>query len=190
MDTCSCCFQCRWPGTSICDRDKRRRLEHELGTAPQNERSHDVEAKLKVKVLPHGEGLEVPQYHTEGAAGLDLRAAIENPIVVRPHSFEIIPCGIAVEVPEGFVGDVRGRGGLAFKHGLSVVHGVGTVDWDYRGEMMVPLLNHSGVDYVIKRGDRIAQLVILPVQRVAVEVVEALGETVRGEGAFGSTGRS
>ncbi len=125
-------------------------------------------------------------------------------MAIPPGEVRIIPCGICVEIPEGFVGDVRGRGGLAFKHMLTVMHGVGTVDSDYRGEVMVPLMNHNtafvkraegrlqeGWRYNVKPGERIAQLVLLPIwkPRMIVEVDE-LSDTVRGVGCLGSTGKT
>jgi len=146
-----------------------------------------------LKVNRVGQGLlsciPLPEYLTRGSAGLDLRAAIEKPVRITPGTWQMIPCGIAVEIPEGYMGEVRSRSGLAVNHGVTVLHGVGTIDSDYRGEMGVPLRNHSGLPYVVEPHDRIAQLVIVAVQHVAVQIAP-LSKTERGEGGWGSTGRA
>lgn len=143
---------------------------------------------LKVKRLPHAEGLPLPSYATPYSSGLDLRAAISEPVKIKPFERVIIPTGLIIEIPEGYEGQVRPRSGLALKKGITVLNSPGTIDSDYRGEVKVILINLGNEEVVIERGDRIAQLVISPVQRVEVVEVEELSETIRGEGGFGSTG--
>ena len=128
----------------------------------------------------------LPSYQTEKSVGLDL-AAIEM-VIVAPGHWQSVRTGLSVAIPGGHEGQVRPRSGLAAKHGVTVLNAPGTIDEDYRGEIRVLLINHGQVPYVIKPGDRIAQLVICPVARVQVEVVESLDETERGSGGFGSTG--
>jgi dUTP pyrophosphatase len=142
---------------------------------------------LEVEVLPHGEGLPLPRYETDGAAGLDLRAAMANPIVLAPMERRPIPTGLRVAIPRGFEGQVRARSGLALKHGIALVNAPGTIDSDYRGEVQVLLVNLGPEPFTIEHGMRIAQLVICPVERVEV-IVSALDSTKRGAGGFGSTG--
>lgn len=142
---------------------------------------------LKVYRLPHGEGLPLWSYQTAQAAGLDLYAAAD--VSLAPGHWVRVPTGFAVELPPGTVGDIRGRSGLAWTHGVTVLQGVGTLDEDYRGEVQVLLVNHGTRRVHIARGERIAQLVVLPVVRVAVAEVESLGATARGAAGFGSTGR-
>jgi dUTP pyrophosphatase len=141
--------------------------------------------------LPHGEGLPLPAYETAQAAGMDLRAAVpdDEPLTLRPGSRFPVPTGIAFALPPGFEAQVRPRSGLAFKHGVTCLNSPGTVDADYRGEVKVILVNHGEEDFVIRRGERIAQLVIAPVVQAAWAEVDSLDETVRGAGGFGSTGR-
>ncbi|WP_293365834.1 dUTP diphosphatase [Phenylobacterium sp.] len=141
--------------------------------------------------LPHGEGLPLPAYETAQAAGMDLRAAVpdDEPLVLRPGSRFPVPTGLAFALPPGFEGQVRPRSGLAFKHGVTCLNSPGTVDADYRGEVKVILINLGEEDFVIRRGERIAQLVIAPVVQAAWAEVESLDETTRGAGGFGSTGR-
>jgi dUTP pyrophosphatase len=135
-----------------------------------------------------GAGLLSPAYATELAAGMDVGAAITDPVVVEPGEIRLIPCGFAVAIPEGYEIQVRPRSGLAVKHGITVINAPGTIDADYRGEVKVGLINHSRVAYTIRRGDRIAQLVLAPVVRAILEVVPTLTPTVRGSGGFGHTG--
>ncbi len=144
--------------------------------------------ELRVKVLSHGEGLPLPAYQTDGSAGFDLLAALSQPVIIKPRQWMTIPTGIIIEVPRGFEGSVRGRSGNGVRHGISVVHGVGTVDSDYRGEVFAAMINHGDVGFMVRRGDRIAQVIISPVQRVAIVEVDDLTETARGDGGFGSTG--
>jgi dUTP pyrophosphatase len=143
---------------------------------------------VRVKSLPHGEGLPLPSYHSKHAAGLDLVAAVTEPAELAPGGRSLVPTGFALELPEGYEAQVRPRSGLALKHGVTLLNSPGTVDSDYRGEVMVLLVNHGSVPFTISRGDRIAQLVIAPVTQVEIVSVEALGATDRGPGGFGSTG--
>ena len=130
-----------------------------------------------------------PRYATDGAAGLDLSAAIDAPMSIAPGAHATIGTGWAIAIPSGFEGQVRPRSGLAARHGVTVLNAPGTIDDDYRGECRVVLINHGREPFVIEPGARIAQLVIAPVTRVTVAVVTELDDTARGEGGFGSTGR-
>lgn len=144
--------------------------------------------KLKVKRLPHCHSL--PKYATNGSAGLDLTAAIAEPVTLPAGDRRRIPCGIQLEIPEGYEGQVRPRSGLADKAGISLTNCVGTIDSDYRGEVQVLIINHGSQAYTFEPGEKIAQLLILPVPRVEIEEVDVLAESSeRGEGGFGSTGR-
>ena len=145
---------------------------------------------LEIQVLPHGEGLALPRYETAGAAGLDLRAAVpvHEPMVLLPGARGLVPTGLAVAIPPGFEGQVRARSGLAIKAGIGVLNAPGTIDSDYRGEVMVILINVSDQVFSIARGERLAQLVIAPVVQARINVVSTLGTTQRGSGGFGSTG--
>ncbi|HIP43294.1 MAG TPA: dUTP diphosphatase [Aquifex aeolicus] len=143
---------------------------------------------LKVKRLPHAEGLPLPSYATLHSSGLDLRAAIDKPLKIKPFERVLIPTGLILEIPEGYEGQVRPRSGLALNKGLTVLNAPGTIDADYRGEVKVILINLGQEEVVIERGERIAQLVISSVQRVEVVEVEEVSSTERGEGGFGSTG--
>jgi dUTP pyrophosphatase len=144
---------------------------------------------VRVRVLPHGEGLELPAYASAGAAGADLRAAVSEPLVVDPGSRVAVPTGLVLEVPEGWEGQVRPRSGLAIRHGLTVVNAPGTIDSDYRGEVRVLLVNLGDEAVTVARGDRVAQLVLAPVSRAAFVPAGDLDSTARGAGGFGSTGR-
>lgn len=130
----------------------------------------------------------LPAYQTAGAAGLDLSAAVAQPVVIEPGERRFVPTGIAVAIPEGFEGQVRPRSGLALKHGIGIVNSPGTIDSDYRGEIGIVLMNHGSDPFVVTSGARIAQLVIAPVARVDVEAVDTLETTDRGSGGYGSTG--
>lgn len=134
------------------------------------------------------EALPLPRYETEHAAGMDLRAAIREPVTIAPGGRAMIPVGLALAIPPGFEGQVRPRSGLAWRHGVTVLNAPGTIDADYRGELRVVLINHGEADFTVRRGDRIAQLLIAPVSRAELVVTEALDETVRGAGGYGSTG--
>jgi dUTP pyrophosphatase len=143
---------------------------------------------VRVKRLPHARGLELPAYATPGSAGMDLRAALTEPITLNPGERVAVPTGLIVEIPEGYEGQVRPRSGLAIRKGLTVVNAPGTIDPDYRGELKVLLINLGNEPVKIERGDRIAQLVISPVARARLIEVHEVSTTVRGEGGFGSTG--
>jgi dUTP pyrophosphatase len=145
---------------------------------------------LRVKRLPHGEGLPLPSYQSTHAAGLDVMAGVPEaaPVELKPGGRALIPTGFALEIPVGYEAQVRPRSGLALKHGATLLNAPGTIDSDYRGELMVILINHSRETFTVHRGDRIAQLVIAPVAQVEVVAVESLGDTKRGGGGFGSTG--
>ena len=146
---------------------------------------------VAVKRLPHGEGLPLPAYETVHAAGMDLRAAVPEaaPITLRPGDRHAIPTGLAMAIPSGFEGQVRPRSGLALRHGVTCLNAPGTVDADYRGEVMVILINLGPEDFVIRRGERIAQLLVSPVVQASWREVDSLDGTQRGAGGFGSTGR-
>jgi len=142
-----------------------------------------------VTVLAHGEGLPLPDYQTAGAAGADLRAALVDPVVLAPGQRALIPCGFAMAIPQGWEVQVRPRSGLAAKHGVTMVNGPGTIDCDYRGEVKVPIINLGQEPFGIERGERIAQMVLAPVYRIAWDVVDGLEQdTERGQSGFGSTG--
>ncbi|MBA4795503.1 dUTP diphosphatase [Phenylobacterium sp.] len=146
--------------------------------------------KIKITRLAHNADLPLPAYESQLAAGMDLRAAVpeDAPLVLRPMQREMIPTGLAIALPPGFEGQVRPRSGLAAKAGITCLNSPGTVDADYRGEVKVILINLGEEDFTVRRGDRIAQLVIAPVIQAAWEEVGALDETARGAGGFGSTG--
>jgi dUTP pyrophosphatase len=143
---------------------------------------------VEIQALPHGEGLPLPTYATSGSAGMDLCAAVEEPLVLQPGQRCLVPTGFRIALPEGYEAQIRPRSGLAIKQGITVANAPGTVDSDYRGEVKVGLVNLSDVPYIIQRGDRIAQMVVAPVTRVAWQPVGSLDETARGAGGFGSTG--
>jgi dUTP pyrophosphatase len=148
-------------------------------------------AVVQVKRLGHADGLPLPAYETAHAAGMDLRAAVaeDAPLTLRPGDRHAVPTGLTMAIPPGFEGQVRPRSGLALRHGVTTLNSPGTVDADYRGEVMVILINHGPEDFVVRRGERIAQLLISPVSQAIWEPVEILDETARGAGGFGSTGR-
>jgi dUTP pyrophosphatase len=147
------------------------------------------EAILRVEQLPHARDLPPPAYMSEQAAGIDLRAAVDVPVTLAPGAFCLIPTGIRIALASGYEGQVRPRSGLAAKHGVTMVNAPGTIDADYRGEVQVILINHGSEPFEVGRGDRIAQLVVAPVTRVEVAVVDDLDSTPRGSGGFGHTGR-
>ena len=144
---------------------------------------------VSVKRLPHGEGLPLPSHATEFSAGVDLLAAIESPLTLQSGEHTIIPSGLAIALPPGYEAQVRPRSGLAAKHGVSVLNSPGTIDSDYRGEVGVILINHGPQPFTIERGMRIAQMVVAPVNAVTWSEMDALPESGRGEGGFGSTGK-
>lgn len=141
---------------------------------------------VRLKRLPHGEGLPLPAYATAGAAGMDVVSAED--VVIAAGARHPVATGLALAIPEGFEIQVRPRSGLAFKHGITVPNTPGTIDSDYRGELKVLLINHGVEPFAIQRGDRVAQLVLAPVVQAAWEEIEELDETARGAGGFGSTG--
>ncbi len=145
---------------------------------------------VSVKQLPHARGLRLPQYETTGAAGADITAALPkgNPVTLHTGERAAIPTGLSVAIPPGYEIQIRPRSGLAAKFGIQLVNAPGTIDADYRGEILVLLINMGFEPFVINRGDRIAQLVIAPVSQLSWEEVETLPESERGQGGFGSTG--
>ena len=145
--------------------------------------------QVAVRILAHGEGLELPNYATAGSAGCDLRAAVSEPVVIEPKGRALIPTGLAIALPEGWEAQVRPRSGLAIKHGVTVINAPGTIDADYRGEVKVALVNLGQAPFRVERGERVAQMVVAPVHQVAWDVVAELPTTERGAGGFGSTGR-
>lgn len=146
---------------------------------------------IQVTPLPHFEGLALPSYETALSAGMDLRAAVADdaPIEVLPGQRVLAPTGLTIALPAGYEAQIRPRSGLALKHGITCLNTPGTIDADYRGEVKVILINLGQEPFVIRRGERIAQMVIAPVTQGAWDVVEVLSETARGAGGFGSTGR-
>ena len=146
---------------------------------------------ISLQWLPHGAGLAVPKVQTALSAGADLCAAVpaDQPVTLTPGARAIIPCGFAMALPAGYEAQVRPRSGLAAKHGVTVLNSPGTVDADYRGEVKVILVNLGQDDFVVTRGERVAQMVIAAVVQPAFAEVEELDETIRGSGGFGSTGR-
>ncbi|HWA62073.1 MAG TPA: dUTP diphosphatase [Caulobacteraceae bacterium] len=146
--------------------------------------------RVRVARLPHGADLPLPAYETADAAGMDLRAAVpqDEPLTLRPGSRFAVPTGLTMAIPPGFEGQVRPRSGLALRQGVTCLNSPGTIDADYRGEVRVILINHGEEDVIVRRGDRIAQLLISPVAQAAWDEVETLDETARGSGGFGSTG--
>jgi dUTP pyrophosphatase len=143
---------------------------------------------VQVQVLPSAEGIPLPQYETEHAAGMDLRAAVERPLTLEPGQRCAVPTGLKIAVPAGYEAQVRARSGLAVRHGIALVNAPGTIDADYRGEVCVLLINLGQEPFTINRGDRIAQMVLAPVTRAVLEPVVEVDQTQRGEGGFGSTG--
>jgi dUTP pyrophosphatase len=147
--------------------------------------------KIEIRQMPHGEGLPLPAYQSAHAAGLDLLAAVpeDAPIILAPGKYALVPTGLTIALPPGHEAQVRPRSGLAAKHGITVLNAPGTVDADYRGEIGVLLINHGGAPFEIRRGERIAQMVIASVSRAELVPATSLSATDRGAGGFGSTGR-
>ena len=144
--------------------------------------------EVKIMRLSNGQDLELPAYATSGAAGLDLRAA--EAVTIKSGTRYLMPTGLAIALPKNHEGQVRPRSGLAVKHGVTVLNSPGTIDEDYRGEIKVPLINHGSEDFIIQRGDRIAQMVIAPISKPKLIEVSSLDETTRGADGFGSSGRA
>jgi len=147
-----------------------------------------TEFEIPVRRLPHGADLDLPAYATEHSAGMDLLAAVEGEVVLAPGHHQLIPTGIAIALPPGSEAQVRPRSGLALKHGVTVLNAPGTIDADYRGEVGVILINLGQDPFTVRRGTRIAQLVIAPYARAIWRPVAALDDSARGTGGFGSTG--
>ena len=147
--------------------------------------------KVEIRQLPHGEGLALPAYQSVDAAGLDLLAAVpaEAPLSLAPGKYALVPTGLTIALPSGFEAQVRPRSGLAAKHGVTVLNSPGTIDADYRGEISVILINHGAAPFTIRRGERIAQMVIASVVQAQLAAATSLSATDRGSGGFGSTGR-
>ena len=143
---------------------------------------------VAVTRLPHGAGLNLPEYRSADAAGLDLLAAVEAPVELAPGAWARIPTGLAIALPAGFEAQLRPRSGLAATHGVTVLNSPGTVDADYRGEVQVVLVNHGRAPFTVARGMRIAQMVVAPVSRIHWQPVDALPESARSGDGFGSTG--
>jgi dUTP pyrophosphatase len=150
-----------------------------------------VTVRVTLKWLAHGAGLPLPRQQTAGAAGLDLAAAIgaEEIVTIAPGDYAMVPTGLAIALPEGFEAQIRPRSGLAARHGVTVLNSPGTVDADYRGEVKILLINHGREPFSLRRGERVAQMVVAPVSAVEMVVVDELDETGRGTGGHGSTGR-
>lgn len=142
--------------------------------------------KLFIKKLQSD--IEIPKYMTEGAAGMDLCAAVENDTILKKGEIKLIPTGIAISIEKGYEAQIRPRSGLAIKYGISLVNTPGTIDSDYRGEINIIMINFGQDDFLIKRGDRIAQMVINKIETPSIVEVESLDDTLRGKGGFGSTG--
>lgn len=141
---------------------------------------------MKVRMI--SKSGRIPEYKTEGASGMDLKAYLSQPVTLHPMERMLVPTGLYMELPPGYEAQARARSGLAIKHGIGLVNGIGTIDSDYRGELCIPLINWGSEDFVINDGDRIAQLVIARYEKVEVELTDSLEETERGEGGFGHTG--
>jgi dUTP pyrophosphatase len=145
--------------------------------------------RMRVRRLPHAAGLPLPAPASAGSAGLDLRAAVEGEVVLAPGGRVLVPTGLVLEIPPGWEGQVRPRSGLALRHGITLPNAPGTIDSDYRGELLVILANGGGEPFTVRRGDRIAQLVVAPVANVEWVESDELSASVRERGGFGSTGR-
>jgi dUTP pyrophosphatase len=143
---------------------------------------------ISLKVLENACGIELPSYATAGSAGLDLRAAIPESVVLKKGERALIPTGLVMAIPAGHNGEIRSRSGLAYKNGIAALNSPGTIDSDYRGEVKVLLVNHGSEDFLIERGMRIAQLVIQKYETINWNLAESLDETCRSEGGYGSTG--
>ena len=144
--------------------------------------------RLQVRRLPGSEDIALPEYETEGASGLDLRAAVKEELTLHPGEIRLVPTGLAVSIPPGYEGQIRPRSGLALRYGIGMVNSPGTIDSDYRGEIGLVVVNWGREPFVIKRGDRVAQMVIAAVSKAEVVEVDDLESTARGEGGFGHSG--
>lgn len=151
--------------------------------------SNTAKPSVLFKKLPVAGDLPLPAYESEHAAGMDICAALEEPVLLQPGERQLVPTGLQMALPAGYEVQLRPRSGLAYKHGITLLNAPGTIDADYRGEIKVLLINHSNHAYRIEHGDRIAQMIVSQVSRLEPELREELPDTVRGEGGFGSTGR-
>ena len=142
---------------------------------------------LKIERLPHNKF--IPEYKTEGAAGMDLCAALSEPLTLKPLERALVPTGIKIELEHGYEAQIRPRSGMSIKHGITLINCVGTIDEDYRGEVCIPVVNISNETYSIQPDERVAQMIIARVEQAKIEVVTELSETERGAGGFGSTGK-
>ncbi|MFR1503432.1 MAG: dUTP diphosphatase [Opitutales bacterium] len=145
---------------------------------------------MNLKIQKLDEKVTVPCYQTEGAAGMDLCAFLNEPVTLKSLERKLIPTGLKMELPHGYEAQVRPRSGMSIKHGITLVNCVGTIDEDYRGELCVPVINLSTEEFTIQNGDRIAQMIVAPVTKAEISVVTELSDTQRGEGGFGSTGKN
>ncbi len=147
-----------------------------------------IPLSVPLVIFPHGENLPLPDYATQGSAGMDLVAAIAQDTSISPGQRLLIPTGIAIALPDGYEAQIRPRSGLAWKHGITVLNAPGTIDADYRGEISVILINHGQESFTVSRAMRIAQMIIAPVTQAQWQVIDTLDATTRGHGGFGSTG--
>jgi dUTP pyrophosphatase len=143
---------------------------------------------VEIKPLQNSQGLPLPHYQTEHSAGVDLYAAVDGEVIIETGTWKLVPTGIATAIPEGYEGQVRPRSGLALKYGIGMLNAPGTIDADYRGEIGVVLFNFSDKPFTVRRGDRIAQMVIAKVMKAEFRKVDGLNDTARGSGGFGHTG--
>ncbi len=146
-------------------------------------------AIVQIKRIPGTEDIPLPEYMTEHSAGVDIRAAVEDPVDIEPGEVTSVPTGLHLAIPDGYEAQIRPRSGLALKHGITLLNTPGTIDADYRGELRIIVINLGRKPFRIQRGDRIAQMIVAPVTRVSFQVVDDLPDTARGEGGFGHTGR-
>ncbi len=144
---------------------------------------------VKILIKKTNTKVITPKYKTDGSSGVDLSAFLDKEVVIKPNSSELIPTGLQVAIPEEFEIQIRPRSGLAAKESIGVLNSPGTIDSDYRGELKIILFNHSNKDFIINNGDRIAQMVLVPILKMEFEEVDSLPDTVRGQGGFGSTGK-
>jgi len=150
---------------------------------------HNIDQiSVKMKVLTHGVDLPIPEYQTKESAGMDLHSAIIEDLEIKPSTKEIVPTGIALAIPPGYEAQIRPRSGLAAKHSITVLNTPGTIDSDYRGEIKIIIINHGREKFVVKRGDRIAQVIFAPIAKAKIISVSELSETTRGDRGLGSTG--
>ena len=148
-----------------------------------------LEISVAIKRLDGSDDLPLPRYHSAYAAGMDLHAAVSDCVTIQPGQIQLIPCGFAVAVPAGYEAQLRPRSGLAYKHGVTLINSPGTIDADYRGQIMAPMVNHGTAPFSVTRGMRIAQMVIKPVPHIVWEETDVLPPTGRGDGGFGHTGQ-